>query len=200
MTVRAVGLVLLAAGSSSRMGTPKQLLPFRGKPLVRHCAEIALAAFQPLITVVGASAPEVEAALAGLPVQIVHNKLWEQGIGASIQAGVRRAAELGLEGVVLSLADLPLVTAKYLSGLLEKQGTSGELIVASRYAGTVGVPALFSRQYFPHLLGLEPTQGCKGIIMSNGESAILVDCPAAEFDIDTPHDYASLESNDAELG
>ena len=198
--MRAVGLVLLAAGSSSRMGTQKQLLPFRGKPLVRHCAEVALAAFQPLIVVVGASAPEVEAALAGLPVQIVYNERWEHGMGTSIQAGVRRAAELGLEGVVLSLADQPLVTAEYLSGLVEKQETSGEPIVASRYAGTVGVPVLFSRQYFPHLLGLQPTHGCKEIIMSHEKCTILVDCPAAEFDIDTPHDYANLESNDAAVG
>ena len=108
----AIGVVLLAAGGSGRMGTPKQLLNFGGKPLVRHCAEVALAAFQPVIAVVGASAPDVEAALAGLPVQVVHNERWEQGVGTSIQAGVRRAAELGLDGVVLLPADQPLVTAE----------------------------------------------------------------------------------------
>jgi molybdenum cofactor cytidylyltransferase len=182
------------------MGTPKQLLPFGGKPLVRHCAEVALAAFQPLIAVVGASAAAIEAALAGLPVQVVHNELWEHGVGTSIQAGVRRAAELGLEGVVLLPADQPLVTAEHLSALRAKQGTSGKPIVASRYAGTVGVPVLFSRQYFPHLLRLEPTKGCKGIIMSNEQNTLLVDCQAAEFDIDTPDDYASLPSDDAVLG
>ena len=192
-----VGVVLLAAGGSGRMGTPKQLLPFGGKPLVRHCAEVALAAFQPVIAVVGASAAEVEAALAGLPVQVVHNALWEHGVGTSIHAGVRRAAELDLEGVVLLPADQPLVTAEHLRGLQEKQGTSGKPIVASRYAGTVGVPVLFSRQYFPHLLRLVPGQGCKGILMSNKKDALLVDCQAAEFDIDTPDDYASLASNDA---
>jgi len=179
------------------MGTPKQLLPFGGKPLVRHCAEVALAAFQPVIAVVGASATEVEAALAGLPVQVVHNVIWEQGVGTSIQAGVRRASDLGLEGLVLLPADQPLVTAEQLSALREQQATSGKPIVASRYAGTVGVPVLFSRQYFPHLLRLEPTKGCKGIIMSNEQDSLLVDCQAAEFDIDTPDDYASLASKDA---
>jgi molybdenum cofactor cytidylyltransferase len=198
--VSAIGVVLLAAGGSGRMGTPKQLLPFGGKPLVRHCAEVALAAFQPVIAVVGASAAEVEAALAGLPVQVVHNVLWERGVGTSIQTGVRRAEELGLEGVVLLPADQPLVTAEHLRALEENQATSGKSIVASRYAGTVGVPVLFSRQYFPHLLRLEPGKGCKGIIMSNEQHALLVDCQAAEFDIDTPDDYASLPSNDAALG
>jgi molybdenum cofactor cytidylyltransferase len=192
--VSAIGVVLLAAGGSGRMGTPKQLLPFGGKPLVRHCAEVALAAFQPVIAVVGASAAEVEAALAGLPVQVVHNVLWEHGVGTSIHAGVSRAAELGLEGVVLLPADQPLVTAEHLCALREKQGTSGKPIVASRYAGTVGVPVLFSRQYFPHLLRLEATKGCKGIIMSNEQNTLLVDCQAAEFDIDTPDDYARTVS------
>jgi len=198
--VSAIGVVLLAAGGSGRMGTPKQLLPFGGKPLVRHCAEVALAAFQPLIAVVGASAAEVEASLTGLPVQVVHNVLWERGVGTSIQAGVRRAEELGLEGVVLLPADQPLVTAEHLRGLREKQGTSGKPIVASHYAGTVGVPVLFSRQYFSHLLRLEPGKGCKGIITSNEQHTLLVDCQAAEFDIDTPDDYASLASHDAALG
>jgi molybdenum cofactor cytidylyltransferase len=198
--VSAIGVVLLAAGGSGRMGTPKQLLPFDGKPLVRHCAEVALAAFQPVIAVVGASAAEVEAALAGLPVQVVHNALWENGVGTSIHAGVRRAAELDLEGIVLLPADQPLVTAEHLRALREKQATSGKPIVASRYAGTVGVPVLFSRQYFPHLLRLVPAQGCKGIIVSNEQDALLVDCQAAEFDIDTPDDYASLVSNDAASG
>jgi len=179
---------------------PKQLLPFEGKPMVRHCAEVALAAFQPVIAVVGAGAAEVEAALAGLPVQVVHNALWEDGVGTSIHAGVSRAAELRLEGVVLWPADQPLVTAEHLCALRENQGTSGKPIVASRYAGTVGVPVLFSRQYFPHLLRLEPAKGCKGIIMSNEESTLLVDCQAAEFDIDTPDDYASLASDDAGSG
>ena len=198
--MNAIGVVLLAAGGSGRMGTPKQLLPFGGKPLVRHCAEVALAAFQPVIAVVGASAPDVEAALEGLPVQVVHNALWEQGVGTSIQAGVRRAEELGLDGVVLLPADQPLVTTEHLRGLREKQGTSAKPIVASRYAGTVGVPVLFSRQYFPHLLRLEPTKGCKGIILSNEQDSLLVDCQAAEFDIDTPDDYASVASNDAASG
>jgi molybdenum cofactor cytidylyltransferase len=198
--VSAIGVVLLAAGGSGRMGTPKQLLPFGGKPLVRHCAEVALAACQPVIAVVGASAAEVEAALAGLPVQVVHNALWEHGVGTSIHAGVSRAAELGLEGVVLLPADQPLVTTEHLRALREKQGTSGKPIVASRYAGTVGVPVLFSLEYFPPLLRLEPAQGCKGIIMSNEQNTLLVDCQAAEFDIDTPDDYASLAAKNAALG
>ena len=79
-------------------------------------------------------------------------------------------------------------------GLREKQGTSGKPIVASRYAGTVGVPVLFSSQFFPHLSRLEPAKGCKGIILSNEQDTLLVDCQAAEFDIDTPDDYASVAS------
>jgi len=92
------------------------------------------------------------------------------------------AAELGLAGVVLLPADQPLVTPEHLRAPREKQETSGKPIVASRYAGTVGVPVLFSLEYFPHLLRLEPAQGCKCIIMSNESDTLLVDCQAAEFD------------------
>jgi molybdenum cofactor cytidylyltransferase len=104
------------------------------------------------------------------------------------------------ERAVDPVADQPLVTAEHLRALREKHGTSGKPIVASRYAGTVGVPVLFSRQYCPHLLRLEASKGCKGIITSNEQDTLLVDCQAAEFDIDTPDDYASLASKDAASG
>jgi len=205
--VAVVVQVAVAGAGKSRPVTVNRvgfgLTPYKREGLravTNRCFTVALAAFESLIAVVGASAAEVEAALAGLPVQVVHNARWKDGVGTSIQAGVQRAAELGLEGVVLLPADQPLVTADHLRALREHQGTSGKPIVASRYAGTVGVPVLFSRQYFPHLLRLVPAQGCKGIIMSNEQDALLVDCQAAEFDIDTPDDYASLASNDAASG
>ena len=190
--MRSVGLVLLAAGKSSRMQAPKQLLPFRGKPLVRHCAEIALVAYQSVIVVLGANALEVTAALDGMPVTLVHNQYWEQGMGTSIGAGVQRAAKDNLEGIVLSLADQPMVSADYLRGLSEAHKESGQPVVASRYAGTVGVPVFFAHSFFDQLLQLRPEQGCKTVILSNRDRALCVDCPEAEFDIDTPQDYEAL--------
>lgn len=190
-----VTAILLAAGNASRMGTPKQLLDYGGKALLRHAAETALASrCSKVIAVLGASAPEVSPVLDGLPVTILVNPRWAEGMGTSIQAGVRAAAESGAEAVILMLADQPLVSSGFLDRLIDVHIASGQVIVSARYAGTVGVPVLFARQYFDSLQALLPSQGCKGLILANPGNAYLVDCPEAEFDIDTPEDYERLQA------
>jgi molybdenum cofactor cytidylyltransferase len=99
---------------------------------------------------------------------------------------------LGCDGAILTLADQPLVSAEILAGLAERHRETGKPIVASAYAGTAGVPVYFAKAYFPALLGLEAGQGCKGVILGNRGEALLVDCPEAAVDIDTPADYARL--------
>lgn len=186
-------IVILAAGASTRMGSAKQLLEYRGKPLVRHAAEMALASKAGAVFVVlGARAPEVGQALEGLPVRTVGNPHWEQGMGASIRAGIGAAQAEGLEGVVLTLADLPLVTPQILDKLVLEHVATGRPIVASQYCGTVGVPAYFAREFFPHLLALRPDQGCKGVILSHAGRTLQIDCPEAAVDIDTPRDYERI--------
>lgn len=191
----AVAAILLAAGNASRMGVPKQQLDYGGKPLLRHSAETALASrCSNVIVVLGSNAGEVAPVLEGLPVTTLVNSRWAEGMGTSIQTGVRAAAESAAEAVILILADQPLVTAGFLDRLLDLHRESGQAIVSARYAGTVGVPVLFTRQYFDSLEALRPSQGCKGLILANPESAYLVDCPEAEFDIDTPDDYGRLQA------
>jgi molybdenum cofactor cytidylyltransferase len=188
-------LIVLAAGASSRMGSPKQLLLFHGKPLVRHAAETALAtACHPVIVVVGSHAPEVRAALDRLDVVIVENPAWESGVGSSIRAGVEEAETSNCSGAILALADQPFVTAEILDGLRAKHESSLTPIVASEYAGTVGVPAYFSRIYFPHLRGFKPSEGCKRLILAEARSVFRMPCPEAEIDIDTAEDYRTLSA------
>lgn len=189
------GVILLAAGNSTRMGSPKQLLDYGGKPLLRHAVEVALKTeCQHVIVVLGANAGEVRSAIDDLPVTIAENPLWFSGMGTSIQAGIRRAQALGLDGAMLALADQPLVTTAMLDGLLANHQSSGKSIVASEYGGSVGVPAFFAREYFPHLLALEAGQGCKGVILKHAAQALYIACPEAEADIDTPRDYQALSS------
>lgn len=189
-----VAIVLLAAGGSERMGTPKQLLDFGGKPLIRHAAETALASgCQRVIVVGGAHLPPVRAALDGLPVELAVNPQWTAGMGTSIQTGVRAALAHGADAVILALADQPLITAAIYNRLMDSQRTSRQPIVSASYAGTVGVPVLFTSEYFPSLLELQPSQGCKGVILRHAANALLLEVPEAEADVDTPGDYARLQ-------
>ncbi len=188
-----VAAVLLAAGGAQRMGSPKQLLLHRGQPLVARAAAVLLAsACRPVLVVIGAHAPETRAALAGLPVEFVDNPRWAEGVGTSIAAGIAAAAAHGVTGAVLALADQVQVGPETLDRLLAARLATRGPIVASRYAGTVGVPAYFAAEVFPRLLALAPDQGCKGLILAAGEQAAHVDCPEAETDVDTPQDYQRL--------
>jgi molybdenum cofactor cytidylyltransferase len=181
-------ILLLAAGESRRMGTPKQLLEFGGKPLLRHSAEVALACgCGPVIVVLGALEQEMRAALVGLPVAVAINDRWPEGMGTSIQAGLLALDGLEVSGAIVALADQPFVTAEFLRGLT----STGKRIAAARYAGTVGVPVYFAKSAFPLLEALKPDQGCKGVILGNPEDRVLIDCPEAEVDIDTPEEYAA---------
>jgi molybdenum cofactor cytidylyltransferase len=188
---RKTALILLAAGNSVRMGAPKQLLEFNGKPLLRHAAETAQASgCDPVIVVLGAREQEFRAVLEGLPVEITVNERWPEGMGTSIQAGLRAIGAREVDGAILALADQPFVTSAFLKGLAAQHRQSGCQIVASRYSGTAGVPAFFGQEAIPLLMKLEPNQGCKGVILGHPKEAMLVDCPEAVMDIDTPEDYA----------
>ena len=193
------GLVLLAAGSSQRMGQPKQLMEYRGKALLRHAVDTARAArVDRVIVVLGANADPIVAALSGVVmedgVEIVHNARWEDGMGTSIHAGVRRASDLQMDTAILALGDQPLVTAEIYNRLIAEHEASGKPIVTSEYAGTVGVPVLFAEQYFPNLLALQVDQGCKGVILKHSAHALRIACPEAEVDIDTPFDFQKLQA------
>jgi molybdenum cofactor cytidylyltransferase len=188
-------LILLAAGNSARMGSAKQLLDFRGKPMLRHAVESAQASgCNPVIVVLGANEAEIRPALEGLDVEIVVNERWAEGMGTSIQTGLRALENRDIVGAILALSDQPFVTADFLRGLAERYLENGHKIVAAQYSGTVGVPAFFAREAFPLLMALKPDQGCKGVILGHSGDTLLVDCPEAAKDIDTPEDYAMLRN------
>jgi molybdenum cofactor cytidylyltransferase len=188
-----IALVLLAAGGPARMGSPKQLLPYQGRPLIRHAAETALASgCDPVVVVLGSGIAEIRAALEGLDVVVVENTDWEQGIGTSIRAGISGAEIIGCDGAILWSADQPLVTAEILRRLVEEHEETGRPIIASEYSGTVGAPAFFTRDFFPKLTALLPSEGCKAVILANLEQSIRIGCPEAETELDTPDDYQAL--------
>lgn len=188
-------LVLLAAGEASRMGRVKQLIPFEGEPLIVRAVRQALASgADPVVVVLGAHADAIRPALEDLPVAVVENPRWSEGMGTSIQAGLAALEPMpGVRGAILALADQPMVTALTYARLAELHGETNKPIIASHYADTVGVPVYFSRSHWRYLQSLAPNQGCKGVILARiGDEVHCMNCPEAEVDLDTPADVERL--------
>jgi molybdenum cofactor cytidylyltransferase len=199
--LRRVGIIILAAGASTRYGQPKQLLPFQGRSLIRHAVASALETDCRSITVVtGANAESAEAELIGLPILIARNEDWEQGMGASIRCGLQAmldaeaAGTLPTDAVILMLCDQPFVTPAFLDDLIYAHLANGKDIVASKYNGTVGVPVLFSRKMYPELLATPSHAGAKKLIQQFPEKTYTISFEKGSIDVDTPEDYKSLLS------
>jgi molybdenum cofactor cytidylyltransferase len=183
--------VILAAGGSTRMGQPKQLLPWQGQSLLRRAVDAALGAgCHPVVVVLRPAAERLRLELSGIPVTLVENAEWELGPGTSVQAGV---GAIGLaDAVVFLVCDQPLVDAVHIHQLINAHQTTGLPMAASEYGGTVGVPALFGREYFAALMELTPATGAKQVLLRNRDLVVAVPFPAGERDIDTPADYERL--------
>jgi molybdenum cofactor cytidylyltransferase len=191
----AIGLIILAAGGSSRLGRPKQLLKFEGQPLLRRTAETALAAGGRTVVVLGAEAEACAAALAGLPVRLVVNAGWKEGLAGSIRVGMEALEEAwpGVAGVILCVADQPLLSVAVLEALLEKQRRTGATMAACEYGGKLGVPAYFGAEKFGQLKALRNDEGARNVLRRNPEAVARVPFPGGEMDIDTPEDYRRIE-------
>ena len=192
-----VGAVILAAGASARMGRPKQALEFRGQTLLRRAVLAALeAGCRPVIVVTGAHSAASREQLRGLGVREAENDRWESGMGSSVAAGIRALVEADAEvaAAVLMVCDQPFVSASVLAELVAAHRSTGKPIVASRYGGGCGVPALFGRGLFEELAELGASGGAKAVIHRHSSEAHLVDFALGEVDVDTPEDLAWLSS------
>ncbi|BAZ10298.1 hypothetical protein NIES4071_21130 [Calothrix sp. NIES-4071] len=189
-----IGIVILAAGASTRMGTPKQLLHFRGRSFLRHTTEIALASVcEPIVVVLGANALQIRNEVATLSVTIVENHHWRQGMGSSIQAGIKTLESLhNTDAVVLLLCDQPFISVDIINQLVETFYTTGKPIIASEYKQTLGVPALFSREILPELINLNTASGAKQVIQKYKNLVDKVSFELGAIDIDTPEEYEQL--------
>ena len=181
--------VILAAGGSSRFGSPKQLHRLDGRSLVGRAADVALSSgCDPVIAVLGARAEDVAGELAGTGIRIVHNPEWPTGMASSIRAGVAylRDAAPACEGAMLLLADQYRVTEDLLRKLAERFRRGPELAAACRYGGILGPPAIFSAQLFDRLMTLSGDQGARSLLRGGEISVAQIEFPEGELDIDTP--------------
>lgn len=190
-----IGGILLAAGGSSRLGQPKQLVRFLGESLLRRAARtLAESRLRTTVVVLGAGAEACTEELAGLPVHVVHNVKWESGVSSSLRLGLEalQQAQTIVDAFVISHCDQPLQTPTHIDHLIEMHLFRDFGIVASEYLGHPGTPALFASQYFPALFALEGDRGAEAIIAANPESTGTVPFPAGAVGIDTDEDLSAL--------
>ena len=190
-----VGIVILAAGGSIRLGQPKQLLVYQGSSLLRRTVETALSVpLAPVIVVLGSNAELIRKEIRDMNVAVVENPQWQTGMASSIRTGLSTliAAHPQIDAVIFLLCDQPWLCPDLLQALIQAHTGKKPPIVASRYAKTLGVPALFERSLFPELLALEGEFGARQVIKRHMTDAVGIHFEDAGIDIDTPNDLEWL--------
>lgn len=191
----AIAGILLAAGTSSRMGSNKMLFELEGESVLRGAARRALAGgLSPLVVVLGHEAERAQRELAGLPCQVVINPDYEQGINSSLKTGVS-AVPAEARGAVVMLADMPFVTPEMLAGLVARYRSSEAPLVISDYEGVNAPPMLYDRSLFSELLAMTG-EGCgRQVVKRHRDEAEVLAWPASALtDLDVPDDYTRVKS------
>lgn len=190
-----IGIIILAAGNSMRLGRPKQLLSYQQNCLLKRIVEEAMAVPNTLTLVVtGYKSELMEEEIADTGVKTVFNPDWQEGMASSIRQGVETLKELlpHLDSCIISVCDQPHVTRDVFKALIKKHLHSGEELIASAYADTLGTPALFRRNYFKDLMLLNGREGAKKIFLQYPGEVSKVPFEKGAIDIDTEEDYINL--------
>ena len=187
-----IGIILLAAGSSSRMGRSKQMLEVNGEQLLQRITRVALDSdATKVIVVLGANEQAHRKSIQQLPIEIRINPNWQLGMGSSLKKGLQSLLELvpELDAVIVMVCDQPSITTVHLNKLIQTFKETNSPVVASYYANSAGVPALFEKSVFEKLLTIENESGAKKIIQQHKELVKTIDFPQGAIDLDTPDDY-----------
>ncbi|TMI92147.1 MAG: nucleotidyltransferase family protein [Bacteroidetes bacterium] len=187
------GVIILAAGSSARMGRPKQNLTFKNLTFLQRIASTAASLnCGPVIIVLGSNAPlfseDYENAIA------VINDNWQEGMASSICCGLKKLLEKypSIEGAIITVCDQPYISAAVLNDMITTQQKTGKRIVACSYGEIIGPPALFHKAFFPEVMKLRGDAGARKIIQQNMDEVATVLFPQGRIDIDTEADYDAL--------
>ncbi|MGE5073937.1 MAG: selenium cofactor biosynthesis protein YqeC [Anaerolineae bacterium] len=189
--------IVLAAGGSTRLGRPKQLLDWHGEPFVRAVARTALAAgLDPVVIVTGSGAEDVQAAVDGLPVHAIHNAEWQSGQASSIRTGLQ-SLPASTGAAIFLLADQPQVSFDVLNALVDRHAAGlspiiAPLVMEERRAN----PVLFDRQTFPDLMALEGDVGGRAVFSKYRVEYLPWHDDRLLLDVDTEADYKRLVEDD----
>lgn len=196
-----IGVVILAAGSSSRLGFPKQLVEFRGKTLLQHSLDVAgTIHFNPRILVLGSKAEEIQQKIDLGNFEVVINENWDKGMGTSVSKGISSALnnEKDLDHILILLSDQPLVSRGKIQELINVQLDLKKPATFSEYEGDVGVPAIFSSSVFSDLMKLKAEHGAKKILSEKKLDFGIVSFEKGNFDVDTAADVDLLRQMEDE--
>jgi len=190
-----IPVLLLAAGGSSRMGQPKQLLPWGKTTLIEHQIQSLISTGNRVNVVLGSGADLIIPVIKDYKINVFINNSWEKGMGSSLSLGISQIMNIFpySAGTLITLLDQPLITASYYEKMLGLFHPGLQQILASHSAsGWTGVPVLFDKHYYEELTKLKKDEGAKKVIRQHEENVIVVDCDEIMEDMDTPESYELL--------
>lgn len=192
------GVVILAAGSSSRLGEPKQLLKHEGKSLLQKTMDAAIRSdANPVIVVLGANADQVSKEINKSKTHTIVNSEWEEGMASSVRIGLNELLFISpaAEAVILMVCDQPYISSELITELVNTHKQTGKQIITCNYGETIGPPALFHKSLFNELMELKGDVGARKIIQKHSDGVATISFTKGRIDIDTKEDYDALSNS-----
>jgi len=186
-------VLVLAAGSSSRLGQPKQLVKWKGRTLLENSIAAAQSVSEKIHVVLGASADQILSSIAHLDCEHHIFNNWKEGMGASLSFGVGQILKLTPDRILILVCDQVHISSDLLLELVQTHQTSGYSITACKYGDSFGVPAIFNQETFPELLRIKGDRGARRIVQDNIDRVGFVDFSKGEVDVDTTTDLKLIE-------
>jgi molybdenum cofactor cytidylyltransferase len=188
-----ISVLILAAGSSSRLGQPKQLVEFEGQTLIERITHIALSVSEEVLVVLGANIDLIKPKLQAFSdrIDIIENTSWNEGMGTSISLGVEKLAPKS-DAILILLTDQPLISQVLLQKMMQTFAEEKCPIIACNYGEQLGVPILFDKSFFSELEKLKGEQGAKSFLKNYAKKITSIEFKEGFFDIDTPEDLIKL--------
>ncbi|UZD23843.1 nucleotidyltransferase family protein [Algoriphagus halophytocola] len=188
------GIIILAAGESTRLGYPKQIAQYKGKTLLQLAIDAANGAnAEKRVVVLGANRDEIKKTFSGASIPNIPNPNFQKGMSSSIKIGLEYMLKFDKpDQVIIMLCDQPFVDSKLLNKLIEAQKESEKGIVSCKYSKTFGVPILFGKAYLKELMQLSGDEGAKKLALAHEDDMEYVSFPKGKVDIDTEEDLRDL--------
>jgi len=187
-----IAIIILAAGSSSRLGRPKQLILKDGETLIRSVAKMAMDLQEDRVLVItGAFDKEVRQSLEGLDITVIYNDEWQEGIASSIRKGIGQLEGMDYEGALFLVCDQVKLNLPLLKEIVQSYRAGNSSVVCCRYGTQLGIPALLDAAHFPELLQLRGDRGAKALIQASDDKTII-EFEEGIWDIDEPGDLQRL--------